>query len=792
MSGSLIPFQIETQRILQLIAKQIYQSPLALLRENTQNAFDAVRQRLHEEPDFSPAIDITLASDRIVIADNGIGMTPDDLQQHYWTAGSSSKNNDAARAAGVVGTFGIGAMANFGIADRLIVQTESAMSGERTICRADRSKLDLKRDCIERELLNPTGEPGTTITAHISAGEQISVQKACDYIADFVALVDLPVRVNRTMVSQKPVEDLIPRVPQAWAMTDTHRKIGSRMTADVEMILSNNADLWMHLRNIVWDSRSFPGRLVLRTGHSNLRTFRNGFGLATASVNSSYQFGGIADLLVLEPTAGREAITVDGLQLLQSMTADIDLFASELLAGRNESDSSTPFMNWVVGHGRYDLCGKLRMTINPGDRILLEEVEQRSQAKPIMLYDGSDQEVIKAHASDETPLLILARANPRRRCEQGFLQGRAQVAPISNTPVVRDRRAYSLMSMAESGLSYRVEAILKTDYFVKKCQVDFGVISHDLPVLVEEESDCISIILNPEAQTVQLLTSLFQTEFSAFGSMAKDFVRTMLFPRIADYVPSSTRQGAEAFLRAIRRPPESFEYADEDLGSLPSIWEDYAEGGITLDQAVIRSQAAVHSSIQVVDAATNAQEVVPDVIQNEQTLNQIIGATQTLDPWPGITRFEIMSSAKLLVIEGNMPPLRGYRCFLAITDKVREQMGDFFLQPHTTSIVWGGQKTLFIFMHHSRRFGLYYDLQTRDVIVAPSGGGAYPSCSIVLKDRLYIPIPKEISASFVPVPGKKKRFEIRADILRTDDGVETTEGARVAPPVDGRLKVRSG
>ena len=775
MSGGLIPFQIETQRILQLIAKQIYQSPLALLRENTQNAFDAVRQRLHEEPDFSPAIDITLASDTIVIADNGIGMTPDDLQQHYWTAGSSSKNNDAARAAGVVGTFGIGAMANFGIADRLIVETESAVSGKRTICRADRSKLDLKRDCIERELLDPTGEPGTTITAHVSAGEQISVQVARDYIADFVALVDLPVRVNGTIVSQQQVEELIPRVPEAWAMTDTRRKIGSRMTADVAMILSNNADMWMHFTNIVWDSRSFPGRLVLRTGHSNLRTFRNGFGLATASVSSSYQFGGIADLLVLEPTAGREAITVDGLQLLQSMTADIDLFASELLAGRDESDSSTPFMNWVAGHGRYDLCGKLRMTVNPGDRLLLEEVKRRSQAKPIMLYDGSDQEVIKAHASDDTPLLILARTNPRRRCEQGFLQSLAKVAPISNTPVVRDRRTYSLMSMAESGLAYRVETILKTDYFVKECQVDFGVISHDLPVLVEveEESDCIKIILNPEGQTIQLLISLFQTEYSAFGSMAKDFVRTMLFSRIADYVPSSTRQGAEAFLRAIRRPPESFEYADDDLGSLPSIWEDYADGQISLDQAVIRSQVAVHSSIQVVDAAANAQEVVPDVMQNEQTLNEITGATQTLDPWPGITRFEIMSSAKLLIIDDNMPPLRGYRCFLAITDKVREQMGDYFLQPHTTSIVWGGQKTLFIFMHHSGRFGLYYDLQTRDVIVAPSGGGAYPSCSIVLKDRLYIPIPKEISASFVPGSGEKKRFEIRADILRAEDGVET-------------------
>ena len=772
MSGDRIPFQIDTQRVVQLLANQIYQSSFALLRENTQNAFDAVRQRLYSQLDFSPLIELTLTPEKVVIADNGIGMTPDDLQQHYWTAGSSSKNNDAARAAGVVGTFGIGAMANFGIADRLIVETESAVSGERTICRADRSKLDLNRDCIEREGLAPTGEPGTTITAHVSDGEQISVQKARDYIADFVSLVDLPVRVNGAMVSQKPVEDLIPPVPEAWAMTDTGRKIGSRMTSDVTVILSQNADLWLHFTNIAWDTRAVSGKLVLRTGHSNLRTFRSGFGLATASVNSSYQFGGIADLLVLEPTAGREAITIDGLRLLQSMMVDIDLFVSELLAGRDESNSSSPFMNWVVGHGRYDLCGKLRMTIKPDDHILLQEVARRSQAKPMMLYKGSDQSIVKAHASDDTPVLILARTNPRRQCEQGFLQSRAKVTPISDTPVVKERRTYSQMSMAESGLAYRVETILKTDYFVK-CDIDFGLISHGLPVLAKKEADRIEITLNPESQTVLLLIGIFQTEYEAFGSMAKDFVRTVLFPRIADYVPSSKRQGAEAFLRAIRRPPESFDIADDDLGSLPGIWKDYAEGEISLDQAVMRSQAAVHSSVQVVDSAANAQEVVPDVMQNEQTLNEVAGATQTLDPWPGITRFEIMSSAKLLTIEKHMPALRGYRCFLAITDKVRERMGEFFIQPHTTSIVWGGQKTLFVFMHHSRQFGLYYDLLTRELIEAPAGGGAYPTCSIVLKDRLYIPIPEKISASFVPALGERKRFEIRADILRTE-GMEVS------------------
>lgn len=767
MSGDLIPFQIETQRVIQLLAKQIYQSPLALLRENTQNAFDAVRQRLHDDSSFSPSIQITLAPDKIVIADNGIGMTPNDLSRHYWTAGSSSKNNDAARAAGVVGTFGIGAMANFGIADRLIVETESAATGEHTICRADRTKLDLKQNCIEREFLPSSGNPGTIITAEVAAGEQINVQKAHDYIAEFVSLVTLPVTVNGVIVSQKPVEHLVPPVAETWRLAEVSHKIGSRMTADITVILSNNADLWLSFTNIIWDARPMPGRLVLRNGHSNLRTFRSGFGLATASVNSSYQFGGVADLLALEPTAGREAITVDGLQLLQSMMADIDLFASELLAGRDESDASTPFMNWVVGHGRYDLCGKLRMTINPGDRISLEDIARRSQGKPMMLYEGSDQGVVKAHASEDTPLLILARTNPRRGCESHFLKARAKVSLISDAPVVKNRRSYGQFSTAESALAYRIESILETDYFVSGI-VDFGTISHGLPALALKESDRIRITLNPEGQTVQLLLGLYQTEFGAFGSMAKDFVRTVLFPRIADYVPSSTRQGAEAFLRAIRRPREVFEYADDDLGNLPGIWEDYNEGRILLDEAVARSRTAVRSSVQVVDVATRARDVVPDVIENEQALHDAAGPGVSLDPAPGITRLELTSSAKLLVIDDKEPALRGYRCFLAITDKVREEMGEFFLQPHSTSIVWGGQKTLFIFMHHSGQFGLYYDLQTREVVEAPAGGGPYPTCSIVLKDRLYIPIPDEIRASFVPANGERKRFEIRADILRTE------------------------
>ena len=44
MSNGIV-FQVETDRVLKILTRDIYDSPLALLRENVQNAYDAVRMR---------------------------------------------------------------------------------------------------------------------------------------------------------------------------------------------------------------------------------------------------------------------------------------------------------------------------------------------------------------------------------------------------------------------------------------------------------------------------------------------------------------------------------------------------------------------------------------------------------------------------------------------------------------------------------------------------------------------------------------------------------------------------
>ena len=135
---------------------------------------------------------------------------------------------------------------------------------------------------------------------------------------------------------------------------------------------------------------------------------------------------------------------------------------------------------------------------------------------------------------------------------------------------------------------------------------------------------------------------------------------------------------------------------------------------------------------------------------------------------PPILRTDILSDAKLLIINGNDAAVKGYRCFIAITDRAREERGEFFLQPHSTSVIWGGQKVLFVFEHHSGEFGLYYDLQTGQIVSGESGGGPFATATIVLRDKIFIPVPDQIATAFVPNPGERRRFEVRSDLLYTD------------------------
>ena len=767
MSTRKLQFHVKSDRVIELFARDIYQSPLSLLRENVQNAFDAILMRRRADDGFSPRIDVRLSSDMATVIDNGNGMTAEELERNYWFAGNSGKNTEDARKAGVVGTFGIGAMANFGIAERLEVETESSSTGERSRSSVAKENLSINQECIDLTPLRSTGEPGTAVTAFLSPDGQLNVDEARSYLSNFVSLLEVPVYVNGTLESGRTADEIVPLPSVSWR--GQSRASAGRLRAHVDMVVAQNGAVWVRLGDITWSDTKMHGSITLRSDAGGLRTYRNGFGLATVGAATVYQFGGVVDLMDLYPTAGREALTATSMQLIQSMLVDVDEIVSRLLSRRPECDSSSAFMKWVVKCSKYELCNRLRIGTDADERLELGAIRTDTE-RQYRTYAGTDRGLISQLSSDESPLLLIARYDPRRRCEREYIERfcGGHVTEISDEPQVTELPAVNY-SRSEYAIVFRIQSMLEKDYLLSS-EVRFGHITHRIPVFVEKQDGSVVVTIERGLSAIEVIVGLYETEYSAFGAMVGDFVRGVVFQRISRYVPNSQTHGTQAFLQMIRRRREAFEYERDDIQEFPELafWEDVRNHRIGVAEAIERTMAVSRRDVQVLDseAAATMRDVLPDVTANQITL---AGGSEDealeLEPLPAITRSDLSCGAKLLTIPVSEPGLTGYRCFLALGQKAREDKAEFFLQPHTTSIVWGGQRVLFIFAHRSEEYGLYYDIEARTLISDEPGGGRFPTCTIFLANQIYIPIPAEIQSYFLPKEGERKRFLVRDDLL---------------------------
>ncbi len=751
-----IAFKIEFSQILELLADQIYQSPLALLRENTQNAFDAVRMRQALSGEFEPMIQVTVDDEQIIVSDNGIGMTAQEIETHFWYAGKSGKNTDAARAAGVVGTFGIGAMANFGVADELSVESESAVTGERTLSSVRKSELSTETEGISVSPITQKGEPGTTVQAHLAPRSEVSVQDARTYLHEFVEFVDVPVLFNGDKLSGANHRAVLPSERHAWLEHRQDISLDGILSGDIELIGMESGELRVILKNIKSAPRlGKPGSMVLLQGRNGIRTLRSGFGLSTVAMQSGYQWGGVADLSILKPTAGREALDASSIQLLQQIVWALDNLISPIAAEHDESFANDGFLQWITAKRQFALCGKLEVKPRPsGKPEVLASLVKRSG---IRYYGGHNESVIQTYASDDEPLIVLSRRRPRRDCELGYLitQG---VKEVDITPRVEQELPITSHRFDHYALATRMTLILEEDYFLG-VDIRFGSISGGLPLLVTDKKVPVMIYLDPDSSSVDPLLTLYRNDYNAFAPFVKDFVRSAVFPRIAKFVPSSTRVGAEAFLRHLRSNRELFEYELDDKADLDEIFEELRAGRLTNVEAARRLIDGDRSVLDVSGASTKPLSSVVSEIREETTEGDL---QDFFDARPGIDRREEETNARILTSEESV---NGYTCFLSLSDRVQREKGDFFLQPHSTEVVWGGRKVIFIFQHHSRRFGLYYDILCPGLVNAASGGGPRVTSTILAKDRTFIPIPNEIANDFQPEAGEKKRLEVRCDIL---------------------------
>ena len=138
-------FKAESKKLLDMMINSIYTHKEIFLRELISNASDAIDRLYYKQLEENIAglsrsdYFIKVTADKegrtLIIEDNGIGMTRDELENNLGTIAKSGsfdfkKNNEAKEDIDIIGQFGVGFYSAFMVSDRVEVKTRAYGSDE--------------------------------------------------------------------------------------------------------------------------------------------------------------------------------------------------------------------------------------------------------------------------------------------------------------------------------------------------------------------------------------------------------------------------------------------------------------------------------------------------------------------------------------------------------------------------------------------------------------------------------------------------------------------------------------
>ena len=760
-----ITFEVETTRILGILSSEIYDSPKAFLRENVQNAYDAILMRCtaQELPIAERKVEITVEAGRLTVRDDGIGMTEEVLKDNFWTAGSSGKKSELAQRSGVIGTFGIGAMANFGVCTTLRVETRHIDSDITFISVARRDDLKIGQDCIDLERATDDREPGTLIVADLDPAYPIDEAAACEYLKQYVRFLPVPVIVNGSIISQEVFEDTLSG--RAAGFDQISARVVSRGAFSGTLHVSINAQSRVLLRftDISLNGTPIRGEAFFVQQSGPTHGFRNLFGLAPIPVSGHYGLGGFINLDILHPTAGREALSRESIQHVANLVELIEAEASADIAGTTAADGNQQFQQYILSHGLIALAQNVKISTLPAEEMVaLGDVKTYEPDKAKHFYVGQDATILKRFASDQANLFHVSQANPRRNLQLQFL---TQIANLEQVPehTIVDRIPGRDLTFEEAMFLVRVRGILLDDYLMPDVDAAFATISHGVAFHVEKKDNALHISIARAIPPVAMVIECYTTARDVFGGFMKDFVREHLYPQIRDYVPSSTKQGRDALYQRLKENRELFRLQESDYGAIESLLADYLAGKTEFSEVLRASTGRASVQRQQVnkDQVGSVEDELPGIIGMEEHAPP----ANKFDAVPPIMRDDLESNMKVLTVAKEHAKLNNFQMFLALSDRMVKREGEFLNWPHTTRLIWGAHRVTYIFTDATGELSLYYDIELKTPLETERTGGAmFPTTTIVTKNRIYVPMPKDLEPAFQISEGTKE-FYVRFDTI---------------------------
>ncbi|HUG89677.1 MAG TPA: ATP-binding protein, partial [Planctomycetaceae bacterium] len=203
-------FQVNLRGVIDLLSDHLYSGPQVYLRELLQNAVDAVTARQHSQPEHRGSIrfEVFPASAKspatLVVTDDGVGLSEDEVHEFLATIGQSSKRDPLHRD-DFIGQFGIGLLSAFVVCEEIVVITRSVRNGARTV-----EWKGCADGTYSVRLLEHDFEPGTQVFLRAKSGtaeyfEPEFVQRTARH---YGCHLPVPIQVqpgeDRTLINEDP------------------------------------------------------------------------------------------------------------------------------------------------------------------------------------------------------------------------------------------------------------------------------------------------------------------------------------------------------------------------------------------------------------------------------------------------------------------------------------------------------------------------------------------------------------------------------------------------------------
>ena len=244
MEKQTLSFQAEVKQLLHLVTHSLYSNKEIFLRELVSNASDACDKLRFEalndaslfedQPNLEIRIGFDKAARRIIISDNGIGLSAQEAIDHLGTIAKSGTkefmaklDGDKARDANLIGQFGVGFYSGYIVADRITVESRRAgLAADQGVRWSSEGTGDFEVETITRE------RRGTDIILHLREGEDefLATWKLKSIVGKYSDHISLPVLMRKEAWDAEKGENV---VSDDWEPVNKAAAIWTRSKSDI-------------------------------------------------------------------------------------------------------------------------------------------------------------------------------------------------------------------------------------------------------------------------------------------------------------------------------------------------------------------------------------------------------------------------------------------------------------------------------------------------------------------------------------------------------------------------------